>query len=350
MAGTPSSGNVSTKLERIAKLTKQMPGVALTTLAHHIDLEWLHEAYRRTRKDGAVGVDGQTAAEYAANLQANLKTLLDRAKSGDNYRAPPVRRVYIPKGDGDKTRPIGMPAFEDKVLQRAIAMVLEAIYEQQFLDCSYGFRPKRSAHQALRAVWKQAMDLGGCWVLEADIEDFFDSISHDLVERAVAHHTEVPWVRLYVARWLRAPMQRPDGTLEERTKGTPQGGVVSPLLANLFLHYAFDMWMRRKFPSVAFERFADDTVVHCRSEKQARTVLEAIRGRFLECGLELHPMKTRIVYCKDDDRRGEFEHVAFDFLGYLPTSTREDSLRKVLRELSAGDQYQGSQEDPRDHP
>jgi hypothetical protein len=187
MAERPSSGNISTKLERIAKLAKQMPGVALFTLAHHIDLEWLNEAYRRTRKDGAVGVDGQTAAEYAVNLQDNLKSLLDRAKSGDHYRAPPVRRVHIPKGDGQKTRPIGIPAFEDKVLQRAVAMVLEAIYEQDFLDCSYGFRPKRSAHLALRAVWKQAMDFGSCWVLEADIEDFFGTV--DLTRlRAILRH------------------------------------------------------------------------------------------------------------------------------------------------------------------
>jgi RNA-directed DNA polymerase len=176
MTETSSSETVSTKLERIAKLAKQMPGVALTTLAHHIDREWLYEAYRRTRKDGAAGVDGQTAAEYAANLEDNLQSLLGRAKSGDHYRAPPVRRVHIPKGDGKKTRPIGIPAFEDKVLQRAVAMVLDAVYEQDFLDCSYGFRPRRSAHQALRAVWKQTMDLGSCWVLEADIEDFFGSV------------------------------------------------------------------------------------------------------------------------------------------------------------------------------
>jgi group II intron reverse transcriptase/maturase len=154
------------------------------------------------------------------------------------------------------------------------------------------------------------------WVIDLDIKAFFESLDHDLVERAVAHHTDNPWVKLYVGRWLRAPLQREDGTLEQRTKGTPQGGVVSPILSNLFLHYAFDMWMQRTFPHVPFERYADDALVHCRSERQARTVLAAIRDRLLQCGLELHPMKTRIVYCKDDDRRGEHEHVSFDFLGY----------------------------------
>jgi len=154
------------------------------------------------------------------------------------------------------------------------------------------------------------------WVIDLDIKGFFESIRHDLVERAVAHHTDIPWVRLYIARWLRAPAQCPDGTLGQRTKGTPQGGVISPLLANLFLHYAFDLWMQRRFPHVPFERYADDAIVHCRTEQQARWVLDAIRGRFVQCGLELHPTKTRIVYCKDDDRPKECEHVAFDFLGY----------------------------------
>src|SRR5689334_21178397 len=173
-----SSESVSTKLDRIAKLAKRLPGATLTTLAQHIDIEWLREAYRRTRKDGAPGIDDQTAEEYASNLEANLCWLLDRAKAGDPYRAPPVRRVHIPKGDGSKTRPIGIPTFEDKVLQRAVAMVLEAVYEQDFLDCSYGFRPGRSAHQALDALRDVMMGMHGGWVLEADIEGFFDSVDH----------------------------------------------------------------------------------------------------------------------------------------------------------------------------
>ena len=204
MTETSRSEAVSTKIERIAKLAKEMPGVALTTLAHHIDREWLHEAHRRTRKDGAAGVDGQTAAEYAAHLEENLQSLLDRAKSGDRYRAPPVRRVHIPKGDGNKTRPIGVPAFEDKVLQRAVAMVLEAVYEQDFLDCSYGFRPRRSAHQALRAVWKQAMDLGNCWVLEADIEDFFGSVDPVRLRETLCQRVQDGVLLRLIGKWMKA--------------------------------------------------------------------------------------------------------------------------------------------------
>jgi RNA-directed DNA polymerase len=176
MAETQGSKTVSTKLKRIAEIAKRMPGVALTSLSHHMDMEWMREAYRRTRKDGAVGVDEQTATEYAVNLEENLASLLDRAKSGDHYRAPPVRRVHIPKGDGKKTRPIGIPSFEDKVLQRAATMVMEAVYEQDFLECSHGFRPQRSAHGALESVWQQAMAMNGGWVLEMDIESFYDSI------------------------------------------------------------------------------------------------------------------------------------------------------------------------------
>src|SRR3954469_19585529 len=177
MKETPGSATISTKLEQIAKLAKEAPGMAFTTLAHHIDIEWLREAYRRTRKDGAVGVDEQTADEYAAHLEDNLRSLLERAKSGAYY-APPVRRVHIPKGDGSQTRPIGIPTFEDKVLQRAIAMVLGAVYEQDFLDCSYGFRPGRSAHQAFQTVREQLMAMGGGWVLEVDIQRFFDTLDH----------------------------------------------------------------------------------------------------------------------------------------------------------------------------
>jgi group II intron reverse transcriptase/maturase len=202
----------------------------------------------------------------------------------------------------------------DRVAQTVVKMVLEPLVEPAFHPDSYGYRPGKSALDAVGVARKRCWNAD--WVIDLDIKAFFDSLSHDLVERAVAHHTDSPWVRLYIARWLRAPVQRPDGTLEQRTRGTPQGGVVSPLLANLFLHYAFDVWMRRMFPHVQFERYADDAIVHCRSERQARTVLDAIRGRFVQCGLELHATKTRIVYCKDDDRPGEAEHIAFDFLGY----------------------------------
>ena len=185
MPGTSTPETVSTKQRRIAELAKQMPGAALRTLAHHIDIEWLKEAYERTRKDGATGIDGQTATEYAANLEENLRSLLNRAKAGDPYRAPPVRRVYIPKGDGRQQRPIGIPTFEDKVLQRAVVMALEPVYEQTFLECSYGFRPGRSAHDALASLRNHLMEMGGGWVLEADIESFLDSVDDSLLRQTL---------------------------------------------------------------------------------------------------------------------------------------------------------------------
>jgi group II intron reverse transcriptase/maturase len=270
-------------------------------------------AYQRVKANrGAAGVDGESLAMFEKDLKGNLYKVWNRMSSG-SYFPPPVRLVEIPKGSGG-TRPLGIPTVGDRVAQTVVKMVLEPKVEPVFHPDSYGYRHGRSALDAV------AMARTRCWradwVIDLDIKGFFDALVHELVERAVAHHTDDPWVRLYIARWLRAPVQKPDGTLEQRTRGTPQGGVVSPLLANLFLHYAFDHWMQRTFPSVPFERYADDAIVHCRSERQARMVLEAIRRRFEQCGLELHPTKTRIVYCKDDDRRGEYEHVAFDFLGY----------------------------------
>lgn len=271
------------------------------------------EAYRRVKVNrGAAGVDGESLAAFEKDLKGNLYKVWNRMSSG-SYFPPPVRLVEIPKGNGGK-RPLGIPTVADRIAQTVVKMVLEPLVEPVFHEDSYGYRPGRSALDAVAVARKRCWTTD--WVIDLDIKAFFDSIPHDLVERAVAHHTDLPWVRLYVARWLRTPVQRPDGTLEERTKGTPQGGVVSPLLANLFLHYAFDLWMRRTFPSVQFERYADDAIVHCRNERQAKAVLEAIRGRFEQCGLELHPVKTRIVYCKDNDRPGDFEHIKFDFLGY----------------------------------
>jgi len=261
---------------------------------------------------GAAGVDGESIAAFEKDLKGSLYKIWNRMSSGSYFPAP-VRLVEIPKGNGGK-RPLGIPTVADRVAQTVVKMVLEPMVEPVFHADSYGYRPGRSALDAVGVARKRCWRAD--WVIDLDIKDFFDSLDHDLVERAVAHHTELPWVRLYVARWLRAPLQRPDGILEPRTKGTPQGGVISPLLANLFLHYAFDVWMRRSFPSVLFERYADDAVVHCKSREQAAEVQEAIRDRFSQCGLELHPTKTRIVYCKDDDRRGKHEHVAFDFLGY----------------------------------
>jgi RNA-directed DNA polymerase len=271
------------------------------------------EAFQRVKANrGAAGVDGESLAAFETDLKGNLYKVWNRMSSG-SYFPPPVRLVEIPKASGG-TRPLGIPTVADRVAQTVVKMVLEPIVEPVFHEDSYGYRPGRSALDAVEVTRKRCWKTD--WVIDLDIKSFFDCLDHDLVERAVAHHTDLAWVRLYIGRWLRAPLRRPDGTEEQRTKGTPQGGVISPLLANLFLHYAFDVWMRRVFPAVQFERYADDAIVHCRSERQARQVLEAIRDRFEECGLELHPMKTRIVYCKDDDRRVSGEHVAFDFLGY----------------------------------
>jgi RNA-directed DNA polymerase len=263
MAGTSSSTTVSTKLGQIAKLAREMPQAALTTLAHHIDIDWLREAYRRTRKDGATGIDRQTADEYARNLDDNLRSLLERAKSG-SYVAPPVRRVHIPKGDGSQTRPIGMPTFEDKVLQRAVALVLEAVYEQSFLDCSYGYRPGRSAHQALRVVQHQAVVMAGKWVLEVDIRNFFGTLDHCHLQGIVRKRVRDGVLLRLIGKWLNAGVME-DGALEYPEAGTPQGGVISPLLANIYLHEVLDEWFARQVvPRLAgratLVRFADDLV------------------------------------------------------------------------------------------
>lgn len=280
---------------------------------HDIPKQLVWQAYKRVRANrGAAGVDGESLAMFEEDLAGNLYKVWNRMSSG-SYFPPPVRLVEIPKGTGG-TRPLGIPTVADRVAQTVVKMALEPIVEPVFHDDSYGYRPGKSAIDAVGTARKRCWKAD--WVIDLDIKAFFDSMSHDLVERAVAHHTDSRWIRLYVARWLRAPMQKPDGTLEERAKGTPQGGVISPLLANLFLHYVFDAWMQRTFPNTLFERYADDAIVHCSSERQAKQVLHAIRERFVQCGLDLHPMKTQIVYCKDADRKEEHERVTFDFLGY----------------------------------
>jgi RNA-directed DNA polymerase len=280
---------------------------------YSIPKQLVWEAYQRVKANrGAAGVDGESLAAFEKDLKGNLHKVWNRMSSG-SYFPPPVRLVEIEKDSGG-LRPLGIPTVADRVAQTVVKMVLEPRVEPVFHPDSYGYRPGKSALEAVGVARKRCWEAD--WVIDLDIKAFFDSLEHALIERAVAHHTDLPWVRLYIARWLRAPVQRPDGTLEPRTKGTPQGGVVSPLLANLFLHYAFDAWMRRHFPCVRFERYADDAIVHCGNRQEAQAVLEAIRGRFAQCGLELHPTKTRIVYCKDDDRPGEYEQVQFDFLGY----------------------------------
>ncbi|MDP6940257.1 MAG: group II intron reverse transcriptase/maturase [Planctomycetota bacterium] len=271
------------------------------------------EAYKRVKANrGAAGVDGQSLADFDKGLEGNLYKIWNRMASG-SYFPPPVLFVEIPKGGGGM-RPLGIPTVGDRIAQTVVKMVLEPIVEPHFHEDSYGYRPGKSAHDAIGVARKRCWRAN--WVIDLDIKGFFDSLSHDLILKAVVQHTDIPWIRLYISRWLCAPVELQDGTLEERTRGTPQGGVISPLLANLFMHYAFDAWMVRSFPRIQFERYADDAVVHCVSEVQARSVLKAIRKRLADCGLELHPTKTKIVYCKDDDRRGDNDHVSFDFLGY----------------------------------
>ena len=240
MAGASEPDPVFTKQQQIAELAKQDPQMGLFSLAHHIDLRWLYEAYLRVRKDGATGVDGQTAADFAAHLGDNLRSLLERAKSG-TYRAPPVRRVHIPKGTGDETRPLGIPTFEDKVLQRAVVMVLEAVYEQDFRDCSYGFRPGRSAHQALATLWQQTMKTGGGWIVEVDIRKFFDTLDHAHLRELLRRRVRDGVLLRLIDKWLKAGVLE-EGRLTVPSKGSPQGGVISPLLANVYLHYVLDLW------------------------------------------------------------------------------------------------------------
>jgi group II intron reverse transcriptase/maturase len=271
------------------------------------------EAYRRVKANqGAAGVDGQSLAEFEEDLKNNLFKIWNRMSSG-SYFPPPVRRVAIPKDDGG-TRPLGIPTVADRIAQTVAKRYLEPILEEYFHPDSYGYRPGKSAIEAVgtarRRCWRYD------WVLDLDIKGFFDSIDHRLLMRAVRKHTDCRWVLLYIERWLKAPVQLEDGRLIHRGKGTPQGGVISPLLANLFLHYVFDKWMQRYYPQVPFERYADDGICHCKSKAEAEGLQVAIERRFAECGLELNLQKTRVVYCKDDNRRGDYPEQKFDFLGY----------------------------------
>jgi RNA-directed DNA polymerase len=271
------------------------------------------DAYKRVKANrGAAGVDDQTIEEFERDLANNLYKLWNRMSSG-SYFPPPVKRVNIEKRGGG-IRPLGIPTVSDRIAQAVVKGYLEPELEKHFHPDSYGYRPRKSALGAVGVArercWRYA------WVLDLDIKSYFDTISHELLLRAVRKHTDCPWVLLYIERWLKAPVQLEDGTLEPRERGTPQGSVISPLLSNLFLHYTFDRWMARNYPDIPFERFADDALCHCVSEAQAKILKEALEKRFAECGLQLHPEKTKVVYCKDDDRRGNSKNESFDFLGY----------------------------------
>lgn len=286
------------------------------------------DAYKKVKANrGAAGVDGQSLAEFEKDLKNNLYKIWNRMSSG-SYFPPPVRLVEIPKGTTGKTRPLGIPTVSDRIAQMVVKLMLEPEVEPHFHEDSYGYRPGKSALDAVgvtrQRCWRRD------WVIDLDIKGFFDNLDWDLVMRAVRHHTDCPWILLYVERWLRAPVQHADGRQEDRTMGSPQGSVISPLLANLFMHYAFDEWLRRNFPHVQFARYADDAVVHARSLDEAEKLLDAIRDRLAACNLELHPEKTKIVYCEDDDRRGTYEHTSFDFLGYTFRPRRAKNRRGKL--------------------
>ncbi len=273
------------------------------------------EAFKKVRANqGTAGVDGQSIADFEADLTNNLYKLWNRLSSGSYFPAP-VRRVMIPKPGGVGERPLGIPTVADRCAQEVVRRYLEPILEPIFHEDSYGYRPGRSAIDAVRTARQR------CWrydcVLDIDVQSYFDSIDWELLLKAVRHHTDCRWVRLYIERWLKAPVQLEDGSVVPRTAGTPQGGVVSPILSNLFLHYVFDKWMVRTYPSIPFERYADDIICHCRSAAEARALWSDLEARFTACRLVLHPHKTKLVYCKDINRRGDFPNQSFDFLGYM---------------------------------
>ena len=272
------------------------------------------EAYKKVKANqGAAGVDGESLYKFEEKLSGNLYKVWNRLSSG-TYFPPPVKEVEIPKADG-KMRKLGIPTVGDRVAQMVIKDYLEPRMESVFHENSYGYRPKRDAHQALTKARRNCWLYN--WVIDMDIKGFFDNINHEKLLLAVDRHVEEKWVKMYIKRWLKAPVCNKAGELiYKEGKGTPQGGVISPLLANLFLHYAFDQWLTLHFKGVRFERYADDIIVHCHNKEQAERVLESIKGRMESCELELHPEKTKIVYCKDHKRTGTYEHVKFDFLGY----------------------------------
>lgn len=341
---------VSTKQERIATLAKQSPQMAFTSLAYLMDLDWLKEAYRRTRKDGAAGVDGVTAEEYERDLEGNLRRLLDRAKSG-TYQAPPVRRVPIPKGGSTtETRPLGIPTLEDKVLQRAVVMLLEPIYEQDFLECSYGFRPGRSAHQALASFRNQLMDCRGGWVLEVDIRKFFDNLDHGHLRAFLRHRVRDGVLLRLIDKWLKAGVME-DGSVSYPEAGTPQGGVVSPLLSNAFLHDVLDVWFERdvrpRLRERAFlVRYADDFVMGFRDRRDAQRVLDVLPKRFGKYGLTVHPTKTKLVpFCPPPARAEEQSGPeaprpgTFDLLGFTHYWGRSLRGYWVIKQKTAADRF-----------
>lgn len=344
MNETSSSTNISTKLEQIAKLARDMPEAVLTTLAHHIDVNWLREAHRRTRKDGGRGVDGVSAQKYGEQLESNLVSLLGRAKSG-TYHAPPVRRVHIPKGDGAQLRPIGIPTFEDKVLQRAVAMALEAVYEPSFYDFSYGFRPGRSAHQACQALQNATVRMAGGWIVEVDIRKFFDTLDHKKLREILGQRIRDGVLLRLIGKWLNAGVLE-GSSLTYPDEGTPQGGVISPLLANIYLHEVLDCWfVRDVLPRLkdraVLIRYADDFVILFARKSDAERVFRVLPERFGKYGLTLHPDKTRMIAFKRPDRAGpsDGEPGTFDLLGFTFYWAVSRRGKWIVKQKTAKDRF-----------
>ena len=348
MAGAQEPDLVSTRRQRIAELAQRDKQLAFTSLNHHLGIDWMREAFWRTRRDGAPGVDGQTAGDYEANLETNLRSLLDRAKSG-TYRAPPVRRVHSPKGYGsNETRPIGIPTLEDKILQRAVVMALDPIYEQDFYDCSYGFRPGRSAHTALEDLWRQTMNLAGGWVLEVDIRKFFDTLDHGHLRDLLKQRVRDGVLLRLIGKWLNAGVWE-SGAVTYPSAGSPQGGVISPLLANIYLHYVLDDWWHKevkpRLTGRAFLiRYADDFVIGFEHEEDARRVLEVLPKRFGKYGLTIHPDKTRLVPFQRPQERKRWDEPrpkdrpgTFDFLGFTHYWGKSRKGSHVVKRRTAAD-------------
>jgi len=284
-----------------------------TNKPFNIDKRLVYEAYKAVKSNrGAAGVDEQTIEQFGADLSGNLYKIWNRMSSG-TYFPPPVRAVSIPKKSGGE-RILGVPTVADRVAQMVVKLVIEPILDPIFLPDSYGYRPNKSALDAVGATRERCWKYD--WVLEFDIKGLFDNIDHELLLRAVRKHITCKWVLLYIERWLKAPMVQEDGTTIERSRGIPQGGVVSPILANVFMHYTFDVWMTRAHPDFPWCRYADDGLVHCRTEQEAEALKAELQARLAECHLEMHPTKTKVVYCKDGKRKGKYPNVKFDFLGY----------------------------------
>lgn len=343
---------VSTRLQLIADLARQHPDWSFTNLSQHLKMDLLQAAYERVRKDGAVGIDGQTSVAFSLELDENLGRLLEEAKSG-RYRAPPVKRVYIPKGDGNEKRALGLPTFADKVLQTAVTMLLTPLYEQDFLDCSYGYRPNRNAHQALKQIFQGVMG-GARWIIEADIRKFFDNLGHEELRKILDRRVRDGVIRRLIDKWLNAGVM--EGLeLSRPESGTPQGGVISPLLSNIYLHEVLDVWFEKMVKPVMhgrvhLVRYADDFVMMFEREDDARRVYDVLPKRFAKYGLALHPDKTRLLdfrpetvlsESKDNDKDDRGART-FNFLAFTHHWGRSRAGRAVVKQVTARDRFRRS--------